>query len=129
MNVTHEPSAPRIPNFLFQNPKNKSATNNHSETPKNQLAPRMPGLAQPGAWRSESRALAVYIRVTSGDDGSVGFPLLRVPPSVLIAEIVHLLRSRKKGASAEAMLPANTLAAITERKAAVAAGNPRRGAA
>jgi hypothetical protein len=28
MNVTHEPSAPRIPNFLFQNPKNKSAPNN-----------------------------------------------------------------------------------------------------
>jgi hypothetical protein len=42
MNVTHEPSAPRIPNFSFQNPKNKSAPNNHSETPKNQLAPRMP---------------------------------------------------------------------------------------
>src|SRR6202023_2822549 len=42
MNVTHEPSAPRIPNFLFQNPKNKSAPINHSETPKNQLAPRMP---------------------------------------------------------------------------------------
>src|SRR6266481_3102293 len=42
MNVTHEPRAPRIPNFLFQNPKNKSAPNNHSETPKNQLAPWMP---------------------------------------------------------------------------------------
>jgi hypothetical protein len=37
--VTHEPAAPRIPNFLFQNPKNKSAPNSHSETPKNQLAP------------------------------------------------------------------------------------------
>jgi hypothetical protein len=39
MNVTLEPSAPRIPNFLFQNPKNKSVPNNHSEHPKNQLAP------------------------------------------------------------------------------------------
>jgi hypothetical protein len=42
INVTHEPAAPRIPNFLFQNPKNKRAPNNHSETPKNQLAPRTP---------------------------------------------------------------------------------------
>ena len=42
MNVTLEPSAPRILNFLFQNPKNKSVPNNHSEHPKNQLAPRMP---------------------------------------------------------------------------------------
>ena len=41
-NVTHEPRAPRIPNFLFQNPKNKSAPNNYSETPRNQLAPWMP---------------------------------------------------------------------------------------
>jgi hypothetical protein len=29
MNETHEPRAPRIPNFLFQNPKNKRAPNNH----------------------------------------------------------------------------------------------------
>ena len=42
INDKHEPAAPRIPNFLFQNPKNKSALNNYSETPKNQLAPRMP---------------------------------------------------------------------------------------
>ena len=42
MNEATEPRAPRIPNFLFQNPANKSAQNNHSETPKNQLAPRMP---------------------------------------------------------------------------------------
>jgi len=41
-NVTHEPRAPRIPNFLFQNPKNKSVPNVHSEIPKNQVAPRMP---------------------------------------------------------------------------------------
>jgi hypothetical protein len=34
MNVTHEPRAPRIPNFLFQNPKNKSVPNVHSETPR-----------------------------------------------------------------------------------------------
>src|SRR5258708_1365241 len=33
-NVAHEPRAPRIPNFLFQNPRNKSAPNSHSETPK-----------------------------------------------------------------------------------------------
>src|SRR5215471_16384721 len=32
--VTHEPKAPRTPNFLFQKPKNKSAPNNHSETPQ-----------------------------------------------------------------------------------------------
>ena len=42
INVTQEPAAPRIPNFLFQNPKNRSAPNNHSETPKNQLAPWTP---------------------------------------------------------------------------------------
>jgi hypothetical protein len=42
INEKHEPRAPRIPNFLFQNPRNKSAPNSHSETPKNQLAPRMP---------------------------------------------------------------------------------------
>src|SRR5437879_1927692 len=34
--------APRIPAFLFQNPQNKSAANNHSEAPRNQLAPRIP---------------------------------------------------------------------------------------
>ena len=42
MNVTHEPRAPRVPSFLFQKPRNKSAPNDHSETPKNQVAPRMP---------------------------------------------------------------------------------------
>ena len=42
INEKQEPMAPRIPNFLFQNPKNKSAANNHSETPRNQAAPRMP---------------------------------------------------------------------------------------
>ena len=31
-----------MPSFLFQNPANNSAQNTHSETPKNQLAPRMP---------------------------------------------------------------------------------------
>src|SRR5262249_11897081 len=36
------PRAPRIPAFLFQNPQNKSAANNHSQAPKNQLAPRSP---------------------------------------------------------------------------------------
>lgn len=36
------PSAPRIPNFLFQNARNSSAPINHSATPRNQLAPRMP---------------------------------------------------------------------------------------
>src|ERR1700730_18788059 len=39
MNVTHKPSAPRIPNFLFQNPKNKSAPNNNCERPKNSWLP------------------------------------------------------------------------------------------
>src|SRR5579864_1577936 len=38
----HEPMAPRTPAFLFQNPQNKSTAITHSETPKNQLAPRMP---------------------------------------------------------------------------------------
>jgi hypothetical protein len=33
-NEKHEPRAPRIPNFLFQKPKNKSPLNNHSATPK-----------------------------------------------------------------------------------------------
>src|SRR5262245_17707946 len=42
INEKHEPRAPRMPNFLFQKPKNKSAPNNHSETPKNQVAPRTP---------------------------------------------------------------------------------------
>src|SRR5262249_48041286 len=41
-NVMNEPRVPRIPNFLFQNPRNKSAAISHSETPKNQLAPRTP---------------------------------------------------------------------------------------
>jgi len=41
-NEKHEPMAPRIPNFLFQNPENNSAPNNHSETPKKRPAPRMP---------------------------------------------------------------------------------------
>src|SRR5262249_6349760 len=39
INEKHEPMAPRIPSFLFQNPKNKSAAISHSETPKNQLVP------------------------------------------------------------------------------------------
>ena len=42
MNVTHEPSAPSIPNLLFQNPKNKRAPKVHSEMPKNRVAPLMP---------------------------------------------------------------------------------------
>ena len=37
-NEATEPSAPRMPSFLFQNPANNSAQNTHSETPKNQLA-------------------------------------------------------------------------------------------
>ena len=39
MKVALEPSAPRMPNFLFQNPRNNSVPNVHSETPKNQVAP------------------------------------------------------------------------------------------
>jgi len=42
MKVTVEPSAPRIPRRLFQNPSKRSAPNSHSATPRNQLAPRMP---------------------------------------------------------------------------------------
>ena len=42
MNVIQEPSAPSIPNLLSYNPMNKSAPNNHSEMPKNQLKPRTP---------------------------------------------------------------------------------------
>src|ERR1700746_895321 len=40
INEKQEPSAPRIPAFLFQKPQNRSAPNSHSETPKNQVAPR-----------------------------------------------------------------------------------------
>ena len=47
--VTHEPRAPRIPNFLFQNPKNKSAPNNHSETLKT-------------SWRLGDRKLGTYTK-------------------------------------------------------------------
>src|SRR5260370_26288243 len=36
------PRAPRIPSSLFQNPRNRSAQNDHSDTPRNQVAPRMP---------------------------------------------------------------------------------------
>ena len=42
INKKREPMDPRIPNFLFQNPASKRAPNDHSETPKNRLAPRMP---------------------------------------------------------------------------------------
>src|SRR5262245_14256340 len=42
MNDRHEPAAPRAPRGLFQNPRKMSAPNNHSETPRNQLAPRTP---------------------------------------------------------------------------------------
>src|SRR5256885_701821 len=37
-----QPRAPRTPALLFQKPQNKSAANNHSEAPRNQLAPRTP---------------------------------------------------------------------------------------
>ena len=40
--VSVEPMAARIPSGLFQNPKNSSAPNVHSETPRTQLAPRRP---------------------------------------------------------------------------------------
>jgi hypothetical protein len=42
MKVALEPSAPRMPNFLFQNPTNNSVPNVHSETPKDQVALRIP---------------------------------------------------------------------------------------
>src|SRR5438094_10063616 len=41
-NAAQEPRAPRMPSRLFQNPRNKSRANDHSETPRNQLAPRTP---------------------------------------------------------------------------------------
>src|SRR5579872_2065131 len=41
-NVATDPSAPKTPARLSQKPANSSAPNVHSETPKNQLAPRMP---------------------------------------------------------------------------------------
>src|SRR5215510_12559118 len=41
-NDRHEPAAPRAPRVLFQKPMKMSAPNSHSETPRNQLAPRMP---------------------------------------------------------------------------------------
>jgi hypothetical protein len=42
MKVSVEPMAPKIPSRLFQNPNNSSAPKVHSETPRNQLAPRTP---------------------------------------------------------------------------------------
>ena len=42
MNAAQDPSAPRIPNRLCQNPRNNSRANDHSDTPSTQLAPRMP---------------------------------------------------------------------------------------
>src|SRR5262249_35683158 len=41
-NAAQDPSAPRIPNRLFQNPRNNSRANDHSDAPSTQLAPRMP---------------------------------------------------------------------------------------
>jgi hypothetical protein len=35
----HAPRAPRIPSFLFQKPKNKSAPNNRSDTPGSKWPP------------------------------------------------------------------------------------------
>jgi hypothetical protein len=66
MNVAEEPRAPRMPTFLFQNPKNKSAPNNHSETPKNQLAPRMPktGYSQKISGPLLRQATAAHSRVS-----------------------------------------------------------------
>src|ERR1700722_13047646 len=40
--VTHDPAAPRMPSRLFQKPRNSSEPNNHSDVPRNQLAPRTP---------------------------------------------------------------------------------------
>jgi hypothetical protein len=40
--VTVEPAAPSTPSFLFQNPRNRRVPNTYSDTPRNQLAPRMP---------------------------------------------------------------------------------------
>jgi hypothetical protein len=64
INVTHEPAAPRIPNCLFQNPKNKSAPNNHSEPPKNQLALRMPktGYIQRTVANKRSQSLRLTLK-------------------------------------------------------------------
>src|SRR5207237_8157662 len=41
-NAPQEPRAPRIPSRLYQNPRNKSTADDHSDTPRNQVAPRMP---------------------------------------------------------------------------------------
>src|SRR5262249_30564993 len=49
--------APRIPNFLFQNPRSKSAAISHSETPRNQLARRMPNM---GYIQKMSGPLLIY---------------------------------------------------------------------
>src|SRR5437879_4477493 len=35
-NAPQEPRAPRIPSRLYQNPRNKSAADDHSDTPRNQ---------------------------------------------------------------------------------------------
>ena len=40
--AAQEPRAPRIPSHLCQNPRNRSSANDHSDTPRAQLAPRTP---------------------------------------------------------------------------------------
>src|SRR5258708_2750423 len=42
MKEKHEPIAPRIPNFLFQNPRNNNRPKAHSATPRKKHAPRTP---------------------------------------------------------------------------------------
>src|SRR5215470_5656080 len=42
MNAAQEPRAPRIPSRLCQNPRNKRSAKDHSDRPRNQVAPRTP---------------------------------------------------------------------------------------
>src|SRR2546425_10778913 len=43
-NAPQEPRAPRILSRLYQNPRNKSTADDHSDTPTNQLTPRTPNM-------------------------------------------------------------------------------------
>ena len=72
MKVSVEPMAPKLPSRLFQNPNNRSAPKVHSETPRNQLAPRTPntGYSQkiggPSLMNEWDQDLRLISRITSG---------------------------------------------------------------
>src|SRR2546422_4170815 len=72
-NAPQEPRAPRILSRLYQNPRNKSTADDHSDTPRNQLAPPD---AEHGVHPGNQRAVA--------DIGNQHLRLVREP--LLVAE-------------------------------------------